>query len=133
LVVLLPPRGNLPPRIEQVLKPAHIQTLFPQSSVKALHVRILGWLPWLNMYQLKHELEADLTLSSVVSALPAVVTLLAQRAGVSRASAGGLWAGSDFEVFWREKRRLPEGRRQTTNTALRLTAQEPGQSRRPVR
>jgi hypothetical protein len=40
-VVLRPPRCDLPPRIEQILKPTYVQTLFSQPSVKALDVRVL--------------------------------------------------------------------------------------------
>jgi hypothetical protein len=52
LVVLDPPRRDLPPRIEQVLKPTHGQTLFPQPSVETLDVRVLRRLARLNMHQL---------------------------------------------------------------------------------
>jgi len=48
-VVLRPPRRDLPPRIEQILKPAHVQTLFSQSSVEALDLRVLRRLPRLNV------------------------------------------------------------------------------------
>ncbi len=52
LVVLdLPPR-DLSLRIEQVLKPAHVQTLIPQSSVETFDPRILRRLARLNVQQL---------------------------------------------------------------------------------
>src|ERR1700694_2582449 len=51
-VVLRPPRRDLPPRIEQVLKPAHRQKLFPQPSMETLHARVLCRLPRLNVHQL---------------------------------------------------------------------------------
>src|ERR1700690_4059090 len=52
LVVLDLPRRDLSLRVEQVLKPAHRQTLIPQPSVKALHSRILRRLARLYVHQL---------------------------------------------------------------------------------
>jgi hypothetical protein len=46
-----PPRRDLAPGIEQILKPVHVQTFFPQPSVKALDARILGRLARLNLDQ----------------------------------------------------------------------------------
>jgi len=40
------------PGIQQVLKPAHVQTLFAHPSVKAFHMCVLRRLPRLNMHQL---------------------------------------------------------------------------------
>jgi hypothetical protein len=51
-VVLLLPRRDLSSRVEQVLKPTYRQTFFSQAAVKALDMRILRRLSWLNMYQL---------------------------------------------------------------------------------
>ena len=45
LVVFLPPGRNLPPRIEQVLKPTYRQTLFPQPPVKASDARSASAFP----------------------------------------------------------------------------------------
>ena len=58
LVVLPPPRRDLPLGIEQVLKPAHVQTLVPQPSVKTLYPPALCRLPWLDMQQLNLPLRA---------------------------------------------------------------------------
>ena len=52
LVVLDPPRRDLSPRIEQVLKPAHRQTFISQPSVKTFHPRILRRLSRLYVQQL---------------------------------------------------------------------------------
>ena len=49
-VVLGPPRRDLPPRIEQILKPTHVQALFSQSPMKAFDVRVLRRLPWLDVH-----------------------------------------------------------------------------------
>ncbi len=57
-VVLPPPRCDLPPRIEQVLKPAHLQALIPQPSVKTFHPRVLRRLARLNVQQLDLPLHA---------------------------------------------------------------------------
>ena len=57
-VILRPPLRDLALGIEQVLKPAHVQTLFSQPSVKALHPRILRRLPRLNMHDLDLPLHA---------------------------------------------------------------------------
>jgi hypothetical protein len=51
-VVLLSPRSDLPPRIEQILKPAHGQALFAQTSMKAFHACVLRRLARLNVHQL---------------------------------------------------------------------------------
>ena len=51
-VVLRPPRRDLSLRIEQVLKPAHRQTLISQPSMKAFHARVLRRLARLNVQQL---------------------------------------------------------------------------------
>ena len=48
-VVLRSPRCDLPPRIEQVLKPAHRQTLFAQPSMKTFDPPILRRLARLNV------------------------------------------------------------------------------------
>jgi hypothetical protein len=48
LVVVLSTRLDLPARIEQVLKPARVQTLVPQFPVKTLHMRVLHWLAGLD-------------------------------------------------------------------------------------
>ena len=57
-VVLDSPRRDLPPRIEQVLKPAHRQALIAQSSVKTFHPRILRRFARLNVHQLDLSLHA---------------------------------------------------------------------------
>src|SRR5207253_10286542 len=46
------PRRDLAPRIEQVLKPTHIQAFFPQPPVKAFYVRVLRWFSRLNVHYL---------------------------------------------------------------------------------
>jgi hypothetical protein len=46
------PRRNFAPRIEQILKPAHAQTLFPQPSVKAFDPPVLRRFARLNVDQL---------------------------------------------------------------------------------
>src|ERR1700739_1077369 len=51
-VVLGLPRRDFPPRIEQILKPHHGQTLFPQPSVETFDVRVLRRLAQLNVYPL---------------------------------------------------------------------------------
>lgn len=51
-VVLLSPIGDLDASIERVPEPAHSQTPFPEPSVKALHVRVLGRLAGLDVAQL---------------------------------------------------------------------------------
>jgi len=58
LVVFRPPGCNLPLRVEQVLKPAYVQTFFPQPSVKTFHARILRRLARLNVDQLDLPLHA---------------------------------------------------------------------------
>ncbi len=40
-VILFPPRRDLSLRVEEILKPAHAQTLFPQPSVKTFNPPIL--------------------------------------------------------------------------------------------
>src|SRR5215469_15351633 len=40
-VVLVPPRRDLPPRVEQILKPTRVQAFIPQFPVKTLHKRVL--------------------------------------------------------------------------------------------
>ena len=59
-VVFDSPRCDLSPRIEQVLEPAHVQTLFSQPSVKALDECILGRLARLNVQQLDLPLHTTL-------------------------------------------------------------------------
>jgi hypothetical protein len=49
LVVLLPPRRDLPPRIEQILKP-YVQAFFSQSSVETFDMRVLRRLAGLNVH-----------------------------------------------------------------------------------
>jgi hypothetical protein len=51
-VVVAAPEGDLPSGVKQVLKPAHAQTLFAQSSMETLHVRILRGLAGLDTHQL---------------------------------------------------------------------------------
>ena len=51
-VVLRLPVSHLPACVEQVVKPADPQALFPQPAVEALHVRVLGWLAGLDVAQL---------------------------------------------------------------------------------
>src|SRR5665213_1145514 len=41
LVVLFPPRPDLPLRIEQILKPAYVQTFFPHPPVETFHPPVL--------------------------------------------------------------------------------------------
>src|SRR3972149_10778511 len=58
LVVLLPPGGDLPARLEQVPEPAHIQALLPHPPVKTLHASVLHRSSWLNVHQLDLLLDA---------------------------------------------------------------------------
>ena len=51
VVILRPPRCDLAPGVEQILKPTHVQTLFPQPRVKALHPSVLRRLPRLDVKQ----------------------------------------------------------------------------------
>ena len=57
LLVVLDPRGrDLTPGIEQIRKPAHRQTFFPQPSVKTLDVRVLHGFAWLREdFQVREE------------------------------------------------------------------------------
>ena len=57
-VVLRSPCRDLPPRIEQVLKPTYRQTFIPQPSVKALNARVLRRLARLDVQQLDLSLHA---------------------------------------------------------------------------
>lgn len=50
-VVLLSPTSNFSPRIEQVDEPVRAQTLFSQTCMEALHMRVLRGLARLNMPQ----------------------------------------------------------------------------------
>ena len=43
-IVLIPPCGDLFPRIDQIPKPVCVQTFIPQPSIEALHEGILDWL-----------------------------------------------------------------------------------------
>src|ERR1035437_9519802 len=58
LAVLDAPGGNLPPRVEQVPEPAHVQIFVPQPAVKALHVRVLRGLAWLDVNGVNVPLDA---------------------------------------------------------------------------
>ena len=51
-VVLLLPRRELAPRVEQVLKPAHVQKLLAQLAVETLASSVLGRLARLEVLQL---------------------------------------------------------------------------------
>ena len=57
-VVLLPPHRNLAPGVEQILKPAQVQTFFPQPSVEAFHSTVLCRLSRLDVQQLDLPLDA---------------------------------------------------------------------------
>src|SRR5258708_4180813 len=52
LVELLLPRGDLAPRVPQVLEPTHIQAFIAQLAVETFHVSVLLRLPRLNVHQL---------------------------------------------------------------------------------
>src|SRR5258708_19710712 len=52
LVIFRPPGCDLALGIKQILKPAHVQTLFPQARVEALHPPVLRRLSRLNMHHL---------------------------------------------------------------------------------
>ena len=58
LVVLGAPRGDLAPRVEQVLKPTGVQALLPQPSMKTLDVRVLHRLAGLDVDHLDAPLDA---------------------------------------------------------------------------
>jgi len=64
-VVVVAPEGDLPPGVEQILKPAHPQTLFAQPSVKAFDMGVLCWLGGLDMHQL------DLLFNTLGKEMPA--------------------------------------------------------------
>ena len=51
-VIVMPPDGDFPSGVKQVMKPTDPQTLFAQASVKAFHVRVLRGLTGLDVDQL---------------------------------------------------------------------------------
>jgi hypothetical protein len=58
LVELLLPRGDLPPRVPQILEPTHVQTLIPQLAVETFHIPVLLQLSRLDVHQLDASLDA---------------------------------------------------------------------------
>jgi len=58
LVELLLPRGDLPPRVPQVLEPTHVQAFIAQLAVETFHIPVLLRLPRLNVHQLDAPFDA---------------------------------------------------------------------------
>jgi hypothetical protein len=62
-IVMVTPRFNLAPRVEQIEEPTNLQTLFAQPPVETFHVRVFHRLTRPDMYQLDPAVQTPITLA----------------------------------------------------------------------